>query len=76
MFVASFPRRQQYRRLRQAAAATATGLTAGALALQAVGAGALRGAGLLLLTALGLGLYTRHWLALAGRSRVGARSED
>ena len=76
MFVASFPRRQQYRRLRQAAAAAATGLTAGALALQAVGAGALRVAGLLLLTALGLGLYTRHWLALAGHSRVGARSED
>jgi hypothetical protein len=25
---------------------------------------------------LGLGLSARHWLALAGRSRVGARSED
>lgn len=33
-------------------------------------------AGLLLLTALGLGLHARQWLALAGRSRVGARSED
>jgi Nuclease-related domain len=33
-------------------------------------------AGLLLLTSLGLGLYARHWLALAGRSSVGARSED
>jgi hypothetical protein len=31
---------------------------------------------LLLFTAVGLGLYARHWLALAGRSRVGARSED
>jgi alkanesulfonate monooxygenase SsuD/methylene tetrahydromethanopterin reductase-like flavin-dependent oxidoreductase (luciferase family) len=31
---------------------------------------------LLLLTAVGLGLYARHWLSLAGRSRVGARSED
>jgi hypothetical protein len=33
-------------------------------------------AGLLLLTAVGLGLYARHWLSLAGRSRMGARSED
>jgi hypothetical protein len=30
----------------------------------------------LLLTAFALGLYARHWLRLAGRSRVGARSED
>lgn len=29
-----------------------------------------------MLAALGLGLYARHWLALAGRSRVGARAED
>jgi hypothetical protein len=39
-------------------------------------AGAAAIAGLLLLTAVGLGLYARHWLSLAGRSRVGARSED
>ena len=39
-------------------------------------AGAVALAGLLLLTAVGLGLYARHWLSLAGRSRVGARSED
>ena len=32
--------------------------------------------GLLLLMAVGLGLHARHWLSLAGRSRVGARSED
>jgi hypothetical protein len=30
----------------------------------------------LLVLALGLGLYARHWFSLAGRSRVGARSED
>jgi hypothetical protein len=30
----------------------------------------------LLLIAVGLGLSARHWLGLAGRSRVGARSED
>ena len=33
-------------------------------------------AGVLVLLAIGLGLYARHWLVLAGRSRVGARSED
>ena len=32
--------------------------------------------GVLVLLAIGLGLYARHWLVLAGRSRVGARSED
>jgi hypothetical protein len=32
--------------------------------------------GLLLLMAVGLAFYARHWLSLAGRSRVGARSED
>ena len=45
-----------------------------ALVVARAGAGPL--AGLLLLTAFGLGLYARHWFALAGRSRVGARSED
>ena len=39
-------------------------------------AGAAALAGLLLLAAVGLGLYARRWLSLAGRSRVGARSED
>ena len=28
------------------------------------------------LTAVGLGLWARHWLSLARRSRIGARSED
>jgi hypothetical protein len=40
------------------------------------GAGEASLAGLLLLIAFGLGLYAGHWLARAGRSRVGARSED
>ena len=31
---------------------------------------------LLLAIAVTLGLRARHWLSLAGRSRVGARSED
>src|SRR5438045_3190898 len=45
-----------------------------ALALASVGAISL--AGLLLLTAVALGLYTRHWLGLARRSGVGAQSEN
>ena len=44
------------------------------LVIASAGAAAL--AGLLLLAAVGLGLFARHWLSLAGRSRVGARSED
>jgi Holliday junction resolvase-like predicted endonuclease len=44
--------------------------------LESASAGAAALAGLLFLAAVGLGLYARHWLSLAGRSRVGARSED
>ena len=46
------------------------------LALAVAGAGAVSAAGAILVVALGLGLYARHWLSLAGRSGVGARSED
>ncbi len=72
----NYARRQQYRRLSRAGA-TALGSTVAAIvALVVAGAGATSLAPLLLLTAVGLGLYARHWLVLAGRSRVGARSED
>jgi Holliday junction resolvase-like predicted endonuclease len=73
---APYPRRQQAYRLKRAARAatgavaiTAAGLTAGLAGLTAL-------AVVLLLTAGALGLYARHWLRLARRSRVGARSED
>jgi Nuclease-related domain len=56
-------------------AALASGASA-LLALAVAGAGAVSAAGAILVLALGLGLYARHWLSLAGRSRVGARSED
>jgi hypothetical protein len=46
------------------------------LGLVVVSAGAAALAGPLLLAAIGLGLVARHWLSLARRSRVGARSED
>jgi hypothetical protein len=71
----NFARRQQYRRLLRAGTATA-GCAAAAAGLVAAGAGAATLSGLLLLAAVGLGLYARHWRAVAGRSRVGARSED
>ncbi len=72
----NYPRRQQYRRLWRAAAATTASVGAVVLALAVASAGAVSAAGVLLLLALVLGLYARHWLSLARRSGVGARSED
>jgi hypothetical protein len=46
------------------------------LALVLASVGAISLAGLLLLTAVALGLYTRYWLGVAGRSGVGAQSEN
>jgi hypothetical protein len=67
--------RQQHRRLLRAASGAA-GLAAGAFAVIAAGAGAIAVACVLLLMMVGLLIYARHWVRLAGRSRVGARSED
>jgi hypothetical protein len=68
--------RQQYRRLSRAAvAAMASGATV-LLALAVASAGAVSTAGALLIPALGLRFYARHWIRLACRSGVGARSED
>jgi Nuclease-related domain len=73
---ASYPRRQQAYRLKRAA-----GPAAGAVATAVAGVlagltGSAALAGLLLLAASALGLYARHWVRLAARSRVGAHSED
>ena len=76
MLRSSFPRRQQYRRLRRAGASGVTAIAAGTLTVVAVGAGAPALAGAFVLIVLGLVIDTRRWLRLAGRSRVGARSED
>ena len=73
--MASYPRRQQHRRLRRAAAGAAGTVVAVALAVLAAGLGAVAPAAILLAAALGLVLYTRRWLRLARRSGVGARSE-
>jgi hypothetical protein len=71
----SFPRRQQYRRPRRAAATGAAGLAASAFAVIAARAGATALAGALSLIMVGLLICAHHWVRLAFRSRVGARSE-
>jgi hypothetical protein len=72
----NYPRRQQYRRLGRAIASGAGGLLATGGALLAAAHGALWIALVLLLAAVGLGAYARHWSRLAARSRVGAGSEE
>jgi hypothetical protein len=72
----NYARRQQYRRLSRAALAAMASGASMLLALAVAGAGAVSAAGAILVLALALGLYARHWLSLAERSRVGARSED
>jgi hypothetical protein len=72
----SFPRRQQYRRLRRAAASGAAGLAACTLAVLVAVAGTWLVAVAVLLVAVGLLVDARHWVRLADRSRVGARSGD
>ena len=70
------PRRQQFRRLRRAAARCVAGLVACIFAVIAASAGVWAVAGALLLVAVGLLFDARHWVRLAARSRIGARSED
>ena len=72
----NYARRQQYRRLSYAGRAALGSAGAALLGLVIASAGGTALGGLLLLAAVGLGLYARHWLSLAGRSRIGARSED
>ena len=72
----SFPRRQQYRHLRRAAAAGTAAIAAAAFDLVAADTGQTALAAVLLLITVGLLIDARHWLRRAGRNRVGARSED
>jgi Nuclease-related domain len=62
--------------MQSAAACGVAGLSAGALAAIAADGGAIPIAGALVLVMVGLLFRARHWIRLAGRSRVGARSED
>ena len=66
----NYARRQQDRRLSHAGRAAVGSVVAGLVGLVVASAGAAALGGLLLLTGVGLGLYVRHWLSLAGRSRV------
>jgi hypothetical protein len=74
--VISYPRQQQYQRVRRAAALASAAFATGLLALVAAGVGAAPVAGALLIATAGLAAYARRWSALAGRSRVGAHSEQ
>ena len=69
-------RRQQYRRLSRAGRLGLAGTAVAVLGLFAVRTGAAFAGALLLVVAVMLGLRARHWLSLAGRSGIGARSED
>ena len=72
----NYARRLQCRRLLRAGEAGASGAIVALFGLAAASDGALNLAAGLLLIAAALGLCSRHQLSLAGRSRVGARSED
>jgi hypothetical protein len=72
----NYARRQQYRRLSHAGKAALGSAVTALLGLVVASVGAAALGGVLLLAAVGLAFYARHWLSLAGRSRVGARSED
>ena len=76
MFRWTFPRRQQYRRLRRAGVSGVAGVTAGLMAALAASVGAIRIAGVLLLIMVGLMIDAHRWAGLARRSRIGARFED
>ena len=72
----NYPRRQQCRRLSHAGRLALTSGAATVVAMYLVSMRAALLGVLLLAIAVTLGLRARHWLSLAGRSRVGARSED
>ena len=76
MVFASYPRRHQARRLRHAAASGTAAILALGLAVPAALAGLLVIAAALVLMGGALGFSARHWARLAGRARVGARSES
>jgi hypothetical protein len=72
----NYARRQQYRRLLRAGEAAAGSTILALLGFLAASLDAAFLAAPLLLIGVALGLYSRHWLSLARRSAVGARSED
>ena len=69
-------RRQQYRRLSRAGRLAWGAMIAALMGTLLLTMGFALSGGLLLTVAVTVGLRARHWLSLAGRSRVGAASED
>ncbi|MHB1571631.1 MAG: nuclease-related domain-containing protein [Solirubrobacteraceae bacterium] len=72
----NYARRQQCRRLSRAGSTAAGAAAVAMLGLWLASMGATSIGGVLVVLAIVLGLHARHWLVLAGRSGVGARSED
>ncbi len=72
----NYARCQQYRRLSRAGRLVLGGMIAALLGALLLTMGLALPGGLLLTIAVTVGLRARHWLSLAGRSRVGAASED
>jgi hypothetical protein len=72
----NYARRQQFRRLSRASRLAVAGMAAAVLGMLLLRIGFALEGWLLLTVAVMVGLRARHWLSLAGRSRVGARSED
>ena len=67
----NYARRQQYQRLSHAGKAALGSVVVGLLGLAVAIAGAAALGVLLVLTAVGLGFYARHWLSLARSSESG-----
>ena len=72
----NYARHQQYRRLSRGGRLALTSTAVALLGAFVVSTGAALAAALLLVVAVLLGLRARHWLSLARRSGIGARSED
>jgi Nuclease-related domain len=72
----NYARRQQYRRLLRVGEAGIGAFGSALVGLRAASVGAALIAVCLLIVAAALALCAHHWLSLARRSRVGARSED
>jgi hypothetical protein len=73
---ASYVRRQQFRRMWRCVCSVGLSIAIALVGLAAASAGARSVGALLALAAAVVGLRTRHWFSLAGRSGIGAESEE
>ena len=72
----TFPRRQQFRRMRRAGGCAVATIALAVGTIVAAVAGQLVLAFLMVAAASGCAVRSWSWIRLAGRSRIGARSED